>query len=80
MTASTGRNVLTLHPVVDLHLQDELLSCVEQALTDAGATRIWIQASPEDDLRVYAELPGAEDAEVIELGERGPRGDKIAEA
>ncbi|MEN8705257.1 MAG: hypothetical protein ABF306_03880 [Nocardioides marinisabuli] len=79
MTESAGRRILTLHPGNDLCLQDQLLSCVEQVLSDAGATRIWIQASPEDDLRVYAELPGREDAEVIDLAERAPR-EGLAEA
>lgn len=79
MTESAGRRILTLHPGNDLRLQDDLLSCVEQVLSDAGATRIWIQASPEDDLRVYAEMPGHEDAEVIELAEHAPR-EGLAEA
>ncbi|WP_180923562.1 hypothetical protein [Nocardioides marinisabuli] len=48
-------------------------------LSDAGATRIWIQASPEDDLRVYAEMPGREDAEVIDLAERASH-EGLAEA
>ena len=79
MSETAGRRILTLHPGNDLCLQDELLSCIERVLSDAGATRIWIQASPEDDLRVYAEMPGREDAEVMEFAERGSR-EGLAEA
>ncbi|GGO69396.1 hypothetical protein [Nocardioides deserti] len=49
--------VLTMHRQIPHELVDTVLTGVEAALLDAGASRVWIDSSVSPDAVVMAELP-----------------------
>jgi hypothetical protein len=52
-------HVLTIPAQVPNDLRMHMLCAVEQALDDAGASRIWVDTSVVRDVAVMAELPDA---------------------
>ena len=54
------RRILTVHCPQRGQVVDEVLTAVETALLDAGASHVWIDPSSEQDMTVMAELPVAE--------------------
>lgn len=51
------RKILTLHPPLGDETIDRILTSLETALVDAGATRIWVESENYPDLTVMATLP-----------------------
>ena len=54
---SSTRKILTLHPPLGDATIDRILTSLETALVDAGASRIWVESESYPDLTVMATLP-----------------------
>jgi hypothetical protein len=54
---SSPRKILTLHPPLGDETIDRILTSLETALVDAGASRIWVESESYPDLTVMATLP-----------------------
>ena len=54
---SSPRKILTLHPPLGDRTIDGILTSLEAALVDAGATRIWVESDSYPDLTVMATMP-----------------------
>ncbi len=56
-TVSSPRKILTLHPPLGDRTIDAILTSLETALLDAGASRIWVESESYPDLTVMANMP-----------------------
>jgi hypothetical protein len=52
-----GHHILTLNPNLPFALVDRILTAAEAALTDGGASRMWVDPNTHE-IAVMAELPG----------------------
>lgn len=61
------RKILTLHSPIGADVVDQLLTSIEDALHQVGATRVWIDPRSTHDLTVMAELPDPADKGDLEV-------------
>ncbi|GAA2144441.1 hypothetical protein GCM10009844_18030 [Nocardioides koreensis] len=54
---SSTRKILTLHPPLGDSTIDAILTSLETALVESGASRIWVESESYPDLTVMAEMP-----------------------
>ena len=54
---SSTRKILTLHPPLGDSTIDAILTSLEAALIEAGASRIWVESESYPDLTVMATMP-----------------------
>ncbi|MFC4786224.1 hypothetical protein ACT8ZV_17235 [Nocardioides sp. MAHUQ-72] len=64
---TSPRKILTLHPPLGDRATDALLTAVEAALLEVGATRIWVETDCYPDLTVMAMVPELHLARAEEL-------------
>ena len=56
-TVTSTRKILTLHPPLGDSTIDSILTSLEAALVEAGASRIWVESESYPDLTVMATMP-----------------------
>jgi hypothetical protein len=59
-------HILTVEPTLPVAVLDDVLTAVDKALLEIGATRVWIDPD-RPALAIMAELPDAVAEEVVEL-------------